>query len=254
MSGGASSGSNLQNYLPDAYDRVARRFPALLVALPLLTPIICSFGAQHPVLMAVFGLFTACGVLYLLGSVARDRGKALEVRLVRKWGGMPSTRMLRHRDHTIERPTKARYHAAASKKLEIQMPNAEEEQTDPSGADEIYKSVVSLLIQRTRDRGGLLLKENMSYGFHRNMLAMKGAGITTAVIGLLVGVLLSGLIGFRPFSFQPEGLSDLGLAAGITMFVSASLLILWVSHIKESSVVVVSESYARRLLENLDDL
>ncbi len=86
----------------DPYERKARVVPGLLVALPLLVPLLCVYGAKHPVLTGVIGLLGGCGAIYALASVARGRGKKLEELLVKKWGGMPTTIALRHRDNFLD--------------------------------------------------------------------------------------------------------------------------------------------------------
>ena len=37
----------------DPYERKARVIPGLLVALPVLVPLLCVYGAKHPVLTGV---------------------------------------------------------------------------------------------------------------------------------------------------------------------------------------------------------
>lgn len=70
----------------DPYERNARVVPGLLVALPLLVPLLCVYGAKHPVLTGLIGLLAGCGAIYALASVARGRGKKLEESLVATWG------------------------------------------------------------------------------------------------------------------------------------------------------------------------
>ena len=47
----------------DPYERKARLAPGLLVALPLLVPLVCVYGARHPVLTALVGLLGGCGAM-----------------------------------------------------------------------------------------------------------------------------------------------------------------------------------------------
>ena len=166
----------------DPYERKARVTPGLLVALPLLVPLLCVYGAKHPVLTGVVGLLGGCGAIYALASVARGRGKKLEEMLVAKWGGMPTTIALRHRDRFLDSVSKQRYHTAITEKLGIAMPTAEEESANPDKADDIYIGATRRLRELTRSNKKLLLKENIAYGFHRNMLAMKPVGIVSCLL------------------------------------------------------------------------
>ncbi|MFT4194728.1 hypothetical protein [Ottowia sp.] len=86
----------------DPYERKARLAPGLLTTLPLLVPLVCVYGARHPILTALVGLLAGCGAMYTLASVACVRGKKLEDRLVQRWGIMPTTLALRDRDQTHE--------------------------------------------------------------------------------------------------------------------------------------------------------
>jgi hypothetical protein len=80
---------------------------------------------------------------YGSASVARGRGKQLEEALVREWGGMPTTIVLRHADSFLDSVSKQRYHAAITAKLGIAMPTAEEEAVDPAKADDTYVGATS---------------------------------------------------------------------------------------------------------------
>jgi len=58
----------------DPYERKARVVPGLLVALPLLVPLLCVYGAKHPVLTGVIGLLGGCGAIYALVNRPGFRG------------------------------------------------------------------------------------------------------------------------------------------------------------------------------------
>lgn len=243
--------SNLLQQIKDPYDRMARLTPALLVSVPILIPLVCSYGPKNPMLVAVVGLLTACGVLYALASIARGRGKKLEEQLVKKWGGLPSTVILRHRDDFLDIPTKQRYHARIVEQLGISMPSAEEEARDPAMADQFYMGAVRRLRELTRSDKALLLKENIAYGFHRNMLAMKVPGILSSLTGLVYGLIIAKVILLFPFHVELSGLADPGLAGGLTLSVSLLLLCAWLFYFNEDKVRRIGVVYAERLLEAL---
>lgn len=188
----------------DPYERKARVIPGLLVALPLLVPLLSVYGAKHPVLTGVIGLLGGCGAIYALASVARGRGKMLEEAMVKKWGGMPTTIALRHRDNFLDSVSKQRYHAAITAKLGIVMPTAEEESADHDKADDTYIGATKRLRELTRSNKQLLLKENIAYGFHRNMLAMKPVGILSCLLGVLYGLLIAKILQVTPPPFFPR--------------------------------------------------
>jgi len=246
--------SSLIQQMKDPYDRKARLTPALLVAVPVLIPLVCVYGPRHPVLVAVVGLLASCGVMYALASIARGRGKKLEERLVQKWGGMPTTIALRHRDRFLDGVTTRRYHERVVSKLGIDMPTAEQEASDPVAADDAYTGATRRLRELTRGNKALLLTENIAYGFHRNMLAMRGPGVASSVIGLFYGLVIARVISFTPIAIKPVNLADPGLPAGLTLAVSVLLLLSWLFYFDEDKVRRIGFVYAERLLECLETL
>ncbi|EIU1436915.1 TPA: hypothetical protein NIH48_000554 [Pseudomonas aeruginosa] len=235
----------------DPYERKARVIPGLLVSLPLLVPILCVYGAKHPVLTSVIGLLGGCGAIYALSSIARGRGKKLEEKLLKKWGGMPTTLALRHRDKFLDCISKQRYHSEITLKLGIEMPSEQDEAQDPEKADGIYIGATKRLRELTRDNRNLLLKENIAYGFHRNMLAMKPVGIFSCICGLGYGGLIAGVIQAKPPYFEPINLANPGLAAGLTILISVSLLMAWLFYFDKDAVKRMGFVYAERLFECL---
>lgn len=244
--------TGLVQLFKDPYDRTARLAPGLLVTLPLLVPLVCVYSPQHPALTAVFGLLGGCGALYLLASIARGRGMKLEETLVKEWGGMLTTIALRHRDNSsLDSITKRRYHDAIASMLGIPIPTAEEEAADPARADDIYVGATRRLRELTRGDKSLLLKENIAYGFHRNMLAMKPVGVATCILGLTYGLIIAQVLQLAPLGFAPSSLADPGLAASLTLLNSIVLLAAWLFYFDKDMVRRAGFAYAERLLECL---
>lgn len=239
----------------DPYDRKARLTPGLLVVLPLLVPLVCVYGTRNPVLAGVVALFSGCGAMFALANITREQGKRIEEKLIKEWGGMPTTIALRHCDKVVlDSVSKARYHSLIEDKLGIKMPTVQEESSNPEGADDAYVGATKLLRERTRSNKQLLFKENISYGFHRNMLGMKPAGIVVSLAGIVYGLLLSGLIQFRPLSFEWERLAEPGLAAGLTLLVGFTMLVCWLFFFNRDAVWRIGVVYAERLFECLPSL
>lgn len=246
--------TNIFELVKDPYERNARAIPGLLVVLPLLVPLLCVYGPKHPVLTGMIGLLGGCGVIYALASVVRGRGKMLEETLVKKWGGMPTTIALRHRDNFLDSVSKLRYHTAITAQLGIAMPTAEEESADQDKADDTYIGATKRLRELTRSNKQLLLKENIAYGFHRNMLAMKPVGIFSCLLGILYGLLMAKIFQVVPPHFDPAHFSDPGLAAGLTLLISLVLLAAWLMYFDQSAVRRMGFVYAERLFECLPSL
>lgn len=164
---------------------------------------------------------------------------------------MPTTISLRHSDKFFDPITKRRYHQAIIQKLGISMPSAEEEESNPSGADQIYIGATRRLRELTRKDKELLLKENIAYGFHRNMLAMKLVGIITSIVGIVYGLIIAKVLTLSPFEVYLENLADPSLAGGITLAMSLMLLAAWVFYFDKRKVKQFGYTYAERLFEHL---
>lgn len=240
--------------IKEPYVRKARLIPGLLVALPVLVPLLCVYGSKQPILTSVIGLLSGCGAIYALANVARGRGKRLEETLIDKWGGMPTTIALRHRDGFLDNVSKLRYHAAIATKIGILMPTAKEEEENPEKADDIYIGAVRRLRELTRSKKGLLIRENTAYGFHRNMLAMKPVGIFSCIVGIIYGLIIANIIQVIPPHFYPIHFANPGLSAGLTLLISMSMLASWLFYFDEASVKRIGFVYAERLFECLPSL
>jgi hypothetical protein len=224
------------------YARNARLKPALLASLPLAT-LAVGFGLKSSVMMAaLFGPLAAAGFTYLLAHLTRDLGVRKQVELFRSWGGKPSTTKLRHRDGSLNPHTRARYHEKAAAVLGKRMPTAAEEEADPAAADALYEAYSNVLLERTRDTREfrLLFEELMSYGFRRNLFAMKAPGIWLCLVCTLLQAAL--LVG----ALRIAGRIDTANAvlAGLDLF----LLLCWWLLITPAWVRRAGEAYAERLL------
>ncbi|MGE6637319.1 hypothetical protein [Ectopseudomonas khazarica] len=167
---------------------------------------------------------------------------------------MPTTIALRHRDKFLDGPSKQRYHTAITAKLGIAMPTAEEELASPDKADDLYIGATKRLRELTRSNKQLLLKENIAYGFHRNMLAMKPVGIVSSILGIVYGLLIAKVVQVTPPHFYPVHFADPGLAAGLTLLISTALLAAWLLYFDQSAVRRMGFVYAERLFECLPSL
>ena len=176
--------TGLVNRFFDRYVVVARLFPALIFIAPIFVAAIVVF----PKLLSGYrnsgalGL-AAVGALYFVSSLARSRGKIVEHDLIARWGGWPTTILLRHRDQTIDPKSKARYHSALEKMLGETLPGEADERADPTNSDHAYRSATKLLLERRRGKQHARVhEENASFGFRRNLLGLKRPAITIAMV------------------------------------------------------------------------
>lgn len=227
----------------DAYSFRARFLPALLV----LAPATAAIAAWVPLASPAWKMLGSVGALaaaaVLLSHLARDLGREKQDRLFAAWGGPPTTRFLRHRDPGLNPATRERYHKKLATLIpEITLPSARSERVKPDAADVVYASCADWLRERTRDRQRfhLLFEENVWYGFRRNLWAMKPAGMTLAILGLLAG---AGHLLWEILSSSSPSVESVA-----TVVVSAPLLACWLLRIRPGWVANAADTYARSLL------
>ncbi len=233
----------------DQYERAARLYPALLALLPMLIAVAATSVFGKPLATQLLTLSGACGAAYLLANISRMLGKAQEAKLFSKWGGAPTTKLLRHRDGSIDPHTKQRYHAFLTRKIKIEIPTSQQELATPEAADEIYRAGVKWLLGKTRDkkRFALLFKENISYGFHRNGYGLKWIGTLLGLcsIAWLVGAIRGDV---------PEAWSALPSDRLVAVGVELAITLAWAIYFSESRVKQAAHAYADMLLRACDDL
>lgn len=231
----------------DSYDRQARLAPALLVLLPIavgsmpwLTDDQGGWSLwKH---LGITGAATLA-VATLLMQLTRAIGKRKEPALWDSWGGSPAVALLRHDNHGLPPLTRARYHRMLATALGLERsPTADEERNNPQAADEVYKAAVEYLISQTRDvkTFSLLYRENINYGFHRNLWALRGLGLTFSIIGLALGA--------SRLWFEAYYARRVSVIALISTLFCAAFILVWATLITRDWVRVPAVAYARNLL------
>lgn len=241
----------------DTYQRKARLYPAGLVMLPVIWTSLVLFPAlsEHKPLTVTCSIVFALGGAYWFAGVARDRGKELEGVLVREWGGLSTTRMLRHADGTYDPFTKARFHTQLQQMCGLPMPTVTDEVQEPLFADQKYSSAIVRLRERTREpKYRSVHRENAEYGFRRNLLGMKwiGSAVAAGMIVLMMSVLVYGLHGAavswavlaRDAAARPAFYAVLAL--------NTASLWGWLCVVKRGYVRRAADAYAVALLQTLE--
>lgn len=241
----------------DQYNRRARLYPALLVLFPTALMVACWFPN---VITDVNGksfilLFGSMGGLYLLASLSRVAGRKAEKRLLNKWGGWPTTILLRHRDSHLVAATKKRYHDFLKQNVPgIVFPTTEEEDENPAYADEIYVSAIEWLKEKRRGKDHyLVLEENIEYGFRRNMLGLKWIAVVLCFAAILISV---GVAFPDEQSLDLKQLIDqlllvpssLSVAVVAALIVNLVALFFWSFYVTDEWVREAGDQYARALL------
>ncbi len=229
----------------DYYSLRARVQPALLTLLPAAIGVFAWTGPGVKWQSALWTLFSTAGGTFFLAILARNFGKRIEPGLWQSWGGAPTTQFLRH-SGPANPVMRERWHKSLHKLLGKAFPTAEEEVSNPSGADDIYNAAVKLQIGKTRDtkKYPLLHKENVQYGFCRNLFALRSTGVMVTLLGIVVS-------GGAGIWFVHSG--DPKIAPWVCTAANALLLYWWIFTIKPAWVKIPAFAYAERLFESTEN-
>lgn len=227
--------------LLDSYERKARLLPGLLLAMPVGIAVVALLPGFDP--KNLLGLLVAAGVPLFIANFIRSRGKRLETRLVKQWGGLPTTQMLRHREPTNNQRMFQRRRQGLEALLEETLPTPEQEAADPVAADEHYIAATKTLIARvreTKESFPLVKTELTNYGFRRNLAGVKP-------LGIIITVLLLGVDGAAILA--GADLTKLLVAAAIHL----GCVVAWLTVVRHQWIREQADSYAERLFDTLEE-
>jgi hypothetical protein len=224
---------------PDSYTLRARVWPLLLAASPLLVLAVAT--ARLKLGPAIGSAALGAAAVFLGSQFARDVGKKLEPQLWANWGGAPTLQRLTFAG-AQSRISVERAHAAVERATGLTLPTEAAEASDAEAAKAAYEHATLRLREMTRDpaRFGLLFKENVNYGFRRNLLGLKplgiGATITALLAATVIVILTDGNTGARI------------VAVAVPSIWSVLALLVWWRLIKPDWVRVPADAYAERLI------
>jgi hypothetical protein len=244
----------------DPYARQARLYPALLALLPTALVFLARVPNDLAIWQYLGSVAFACGLLFGLADWARSCGKRIEPRLLKLWGGWPTTIWLRHRDNHLSQDVKRRYHEFFSRQAALgAMPTVEDEKRDPARADQKYDSVVFWLREQCRGPNfPLVEKENATYGFRRNLFGLKTTAISmltlTLAIPAIVGVAMSRGSAISPLQAALSSYTSAPSALAATLAFTAAALAVWIVAVNAGWVRAAGDQYASALLAGCDKL
>ena len=234
--------------LLDAYTVRARLLPGLLTVLPVAVTVYAWEPGNTLGWNGLGALLTGLGGTYLLSFIARDRGKAAEARLYKKWGGRPTELALMHSGNM--HPTlRVRRHAAIRRLYpDVVIPTAAEEAGDRDAAYAQFSAIVVLLLGHAKNKAKypLVFEENCNYGFRRNMYGMR-------LIGLSVASICATALGFSIYRLM----SSPQIVPVISLVLEAAnvvMILVWLFWVNEAAVRRGTDVYADRFFEILDML
>ncbi|MBX7109644.1 MAG: hypothetical protein K1X61_13410 [Chitinophagales bacterium] len=235
----------------DNYTLKARIYPIAILFLPIIVIGIAYSIEVENIFYSISSLGIGGVLTYLFSQLGRDMGKLKEKGLWQSWGGPPTTIILRLSDSTIDSVTKKRYHTKLLSLCPvIPIPSLQIETTTPQVSDEAYAAWTRYLLSRTRDSKSfpLLLKENTSYGFRRNLWGLKLYGITICLVVLIFNYVLWLALTKTwnpvvfPYTFH------------FSTIVLIAILLFWIVVVTKAWIKIIAFAYADRLLETTEIL
>ena len=151
------------------YVRKARLYPALMLTLPMgitFTLLWPSLGIERLIPLAV-----AAGLPSVVTNIVRGQGQRLELCLERRWGGMPTTQLLRLTNEHNNPDLLRRRRGALQELIGEELPTIADEHNRPKRSDERYVAATRLLITKVRDNDTeypRVREELANYGFWRS--------------------------------------------------------------------------------------
>ena len=181
----------------DSYTMTARFGPATVVLLPVVVVLALLLPENLSSVDTIAGGVTISGLGALLTGWVRDRGSRTEKALLEVWGRFPTISLLV--GDTVEDTDERRRAGPKLNKLFPKLVN-EKSPGEFEITQDAAETITRILLEKTRDSGKfpLVAAENASYGFRRNLYALKpllwgtyGVG-GLACVGYAAYVILAG--------------------------------------------------------------
>jgi hypothetical protein len=259
----AGIASAVDSLLGNRYMREARLAPAFLSFFPILLVMMTWIHGFRGVIPDVVALLALFGVVRWMSHLWREAGDRLDNELMQKWGGKPTTTLLRQSrgfepiapkalgpevrlflddalpESVIEDEIKKRRGPSLPSRDDDKAKLQLTENKRARALDHLYEPVFAWLRENTRH--GLVFEENISYGFQRNLYALRWVAIASCLSGL--GIHIFAIWWTRDCWFPYT--SPLNWAVTFALLV---YLILAVFFVREKQVKLQAFTYARQLI------
>lgn len=184
--------ANLGELFKDDYNFEALAVPSTLAVLPIIgTAALLGFNVSIMTGAIIVGVEVLLYPLWLMANIVRNMGRALESK--RYATGVRTTAYARLADKKAD--YMVRTHRARLEEVSgVKLLSRQQEARNPSDADARIIDAVNTAKEHMRSTEFKILKRELkSYGFWRNMLAIRPIGLTLTITAELV-VLFIGLL------------------------------------------------------------
>ena len=274
--------SAVESLLGDRYTREARLGPAFLSVFPIFLSLMVWFSGLRQAVPALLTLFCVFGVVRWISHIARGIGDRKEKGLFSKWGGKPTTSMLRFTANRIrideipngaeiehllrEAPPLERIAQALADRKGPAFPTAAEEkqvvheasqsaaqrespmteaEVKANALDALYECVIAWMRENSRNNK-LLFEENISYGFQRNFFALREFAITCGLLSLVLQ------IGAALAAWKLHWMYAISIPVAVVLMAATLAYLIGVGvFVTESAVQIQGYTYARQLLNSV---
>ncbi|WP_346295752.1 hypothetical protein LRC39_22945 [Rhodopseudomonas sp. P1] len=227
----------------DSYALKARYYPALLATIPALVALAIVISRAKFSLTTGIASLAIPVLVFAAADIARRVGKRLEEKIYAESGGKPSVTMMRYSDGTLDAASKEGYRAFYASKINQPIPAEEAEKANVKADDAFYERGGAWLRENTRGKKfGVLLAENITYGYRRNLLGLKWpALLTNAALISLCGYFL-----YKKGELNTDDETTIALLIVVALAVVHSLFMAF--SVSKQSVIEASRQYARQLI------
>ena len=226
--------------LLETYEFKARLSPGLLAILPIAFSGATLGLKQYPAIAVGGGLLTAAGGTYLLSLLAAHLGRREQDRLWHRWGGRPTTQLLRYHDCAVNPTQRDIWRRALEAVTRVALLSEEREGAEPGAAKDAIEASTDQVRYLAQDsRFTTLASENAQYGFERNLFGVRwvARGASLACLLALTVVLV----------VRPIDVSSAALIIG--MLIDLLLLIGAVAVPSEQRTKEAAFRYGNQLLQ-----
>lgn len=227
----------------------ARFMPVFVVLFPLVLAVLAWCPQAKTILGGAMTLLISFGIMSFLSIYISNLGNDLQDRYFKNWGGAPSTLLLLPSNTELDRYTKQRYFKWLNRKCGgLDLPEALDAHVESEELYEKIRSAGNYMREHTRDRKiySQVYNDNVAYGFARNIVSIKKAGLVISLISLISNGLF--LYYFTKFD-SPHTINYMGVLA---LFASAICLLIHGIVLNEKFVKRRGYRYARTLFETCD--
>jgi hypothetical protein len=203
--------------LSDRYERKTQLLPGAIAASPLALTLATTAAFVLPWYGTVGATVGAELLLaFLLGYLARARGRAAEAVMWREWGGPPTTRWLRPSDTTCSEQQKVRWRGVLQRLTGLEIPASVASDRTEEDIDRVTNDAIRQVRNRLRNQPAAAMVQihNEDYGLARNLLGLRWHWLGVGVVSVLICVALFAT-GEKPF---------VGLAVSLISLVMALLI------------------------------